>query len=65
MFLIEKNISNLIKLPNYNKKLYLIEDLNLNLLDHRANTKVKDYLDLIFQTFLIPVVNIPTKITQL
>ena len=47
-----------------NKKSYLIKDLSLNLLDHRTNTKVKDYLNLTFQNFLIPVINKPTRITK-
>ena len=47
-----------------NKNSYLVGDFNLNLLDHRTNTKVKDYLNLTFQNFLIPVVNKPTRITK-
>ena len=31
-----------------NKKSYLVGDFNLNFLDHRTNTKVKDYLNLTF-----------------
>ena len=46
------------------QKPYLAGDLNLNLLDHRINTKVKDYLNLTFQNFLIPVINKPTRITK-
>ena len=40
-----------------NKKSYLVGDFNLNLLDHRANTKVKDYLNLTF-------INKPTRVTK-
>ena len=47
-----------------NLKTYLVEDLNLNLLDHRTNTKVKDYLNLNFHNLLIPVINMPTRITE-
>ena len=47
-----------------NKNSYLVGDFNLNLLDHRTNTKVKDYLNLTFQNFLIPVINKPTRITK-
>ena len=43
---------------------YLVEDLNLNLLDHRTSTKVKNYLNLTFQNFLVPVINKPTRITK-
>ena len=42
----------------------LVGDLDLNLLDHRTNTKVKDYLSLTFQNFLISVINKPTNITK-
>ena len=34
------------------------------MLDHRSNTKVKDYLNLTFQNFLIPVIKEPTRITK-
>ena len=34
------------------------------MLDHRSNAKVKDYLNLTFQNFLIPVIKEPTRITQ-
>ena len=47
-----------------NKKSYLVGDLNINLLDHSTNTKVKDYLNLTFQNFLIPLINKPTRITK-
>ena len=42
----------------------MVGDLNLNLLDYRTNTKVKDCLNLTFQNFLIPVINKPTRITK-
>ena len=42
----------------------MVEDLNLNFLDHKTKTKVKDYLNLTFLNFLIPVINKPTKITK-
>ena len=47
-----------------NKKFYLVGDLNLNLVDHRTSTKVKDYLNLTFQNFLIPIINQPNRITK-
>ena len=40
------------------------DDFNLNLLDHGVSSKVKDYLNLTFQNFLIPVINKPTRITK-
>ena len=42
----------------------MVGDLNLNLLDHRTNINVKDNINLIFQNFLIPVINKPTRITK-
>ena len=47
-----------------NKKSYLVENLNLNLLDHMTNTKVKDYLNFIFQNFSIPIISKPTRVTK-
>ena len=47
-----------------NKTSYLVGDFNLNLSDHRTNTMVKDYLNLTFQNFLIPVINKPTRVTK-
>ena len=38
------------------KKSYLVGYLNLNLVDHRTNAKLKDYLNLIFQNFLISAI---------
>ena len=46
------------------KNSYLVGDLNLNLLDHRTNTKVKDYLNLTFQNILVPVINKSSRITK-
>ena len=42
----------------------MLGGFNLNLLDHITNTKVKDYLNLAFQDFLIPVINKPTRKTK-
>ena len=47
-----------------NKKSYLVGDFNLNLLDHRTNTKVKYYLNLTLQNFSIPLINKPTRVTK-
>ena len=47
-----------------NKKSYLVGDLNLNFLDHKTNKKVKDYLNLSFQNFLIPLINKSTRVTK-
>ena len=42
----------------------MVEDLNLIFLDHKTKTKVKDYLNLTFLNFPIPVINKPTRITK-
>ena len=42
----------------------MVGDLNLNFLDDRTNRKVKYYLNLTFQNFLIPAINKPTRITK-
>ena len=34
------------------------------MLDHGANTKIKDYLNLTFQNFLIPAISKPTRVTK-
>ena len=47
-----------------NKKSYLVGDSNLDLIDHRANRKVKDNLSLILQNFLIPLINKLTRVTK-
>ena len=46
------------------KKIYLIGDFNLNVLDYETNTKVKGFINLLFQHGLIPIINKPTKITK-
>ena len=42
----------------------MVGDLNLNFLDDRTDRKVKYYLNLTFQNFLIPAINKPTRITK-
>ena len=42
----------------------MVGDFNLNLLDHRKNKKVKDYLNLTFRNFLIPLINKLTMVTK-
>ena len=53
------------KLAFFNKQLegfYYI--LNLNLVDHRTNAKLKYYPNIIFKNFLISTKNKPTRITE-
>ena len=52
------------KLKNSNKQLYLIGDFNLNLLDYSTNTKVKNFINLLFQHGLMPLINKPTRVTR-
>ena len=52
------------KLKHSNKKLYLTGDFNLNLLDYTTNTKVKTFVNLLFQHGLIPLINKPTRVTR-
>ena len=44
--------------------MYLVGDLNLNIIDYASNTKVKNFFNLIFQNGLIPVINKPTRVTK-
>ena len=52
------------KAKNNGKDLYIVGDLNLNLLDHSTNSKVKDYLNILFQNLLIPMINKPTRVSK-
>ena len=48
-----------------NKKSYLVGDLNLILLDHSTNTKVKNYINPNIQNFLIHIINKSTRLTKM
>ena len=52
------------KAKSNQKDLYIVEDLNLNLLDHSTNSKVKDYLNIVFQNLLIPMIDKPTRVSK-
>ena len=52
------------KVKNNGKDLYIVGDMNLNLLDHRSNSKVKEYLNIVFQNLLIPMINKPTRVSK-
>ena len=41
--------------------IYIVGDTNLNLIDYETNIKVKNYLNLLFQKNVIPVINKPTR----
>ena len=47
------------KVKNNRKYLYIVGDMNLNLLDHRSNSNVKEYLNIVSQNLLIPMINKP------
>ena len=47
-----------------NRAMYIAGDFNLNVLDHSTNKKVKNFLNLLFQNNLIPLINKPTRITR-
>ena len=47
-----------------NKPIYLLGDFNLNVLEYDTNTKVKGFLNLLFQNSFIPVINKPTRVTR-
>ena len=38
--------------------------MNLNLLDHSTRSKVKEYLNIVFQNLLIPMINKPTRVSK-
>ena len=46
------------------KILYIVGDLNLNILDYETNNKVKNFFNLIFSFNLIPVINKVTRVTK-
>ena len=43
---------------------FLVGDLNLNLIDYQSNATVRDFVNLIFQHSLVPIVNKPTRVTK-
>ena len=47
-----------------NKDIHIAGDFNLDLLDHDANKKVKDFLNIIYQSSLIPTINKPSRVTM-
>ena len=46
------------------KTCFLVGDLNLNLIDYQSNAKVRDFVNLIFQHSLVPIVNKPTRVRK-
>ena len=54
----------LAKSKTTDKICFLVGDLNLNLMDYQSNAKVRDFVNLIFQHSLVPIVNKPTRVTK-
>ena len=46
------------------KKFFLVGDLNLNLINYHSDPKVRNFVNLIFQHNLVPIVNKPTRVTK-
>ena len=47
-----------------NKKLVLVGDLNINVLDFNESKMVQNFLDLMFRHGLIPTENKPTRVSR-
>ena len=47
-----------------NKMHHIATDFNLNLLDYENSRKVKDFLNLKYQSSIIPAINKPTQVTR-
>ena len=41
-----------------------VRDLNLNVIDYQSNAKVGDFVNLLFQHSLNPIINKPTGVTK-
>ena len=54
----------LAKFKTTDKTCFLVGDLNLNLIDYQSNAKVRNFVNLIFQHSLVPIVNKPTRVTK-
>ena len=54
----------LAKSKTTDKKCFLAGDLNLNLLVYQSNSKVRDFVNLIFQYSLVPIVNKPSRVIK-
>ena len=60
------------KFPNWifhktkksNKNFHIAEDFDLNVLDHDNCKKVQNFLNLLYQNNMIPIINKPTRVTK-
>ena len=50
---------------NHEKPLLLVGDLNINSLDYWKNPNVRDFINLISQNDVFPLVNRPTRVTKI
>ena len=50
---------------NHEKTLFLVGDLNINSLDYWKNPNVRDFINLISQNDVFPLVNRPTRVTKI
>ena len=58
-----KNLAD--KLSNTNKKVFIAGDFNFNLLNTHTHKETFDFFDTMMSNFLLPVINLPTKINRL
>ena len=54
----------LAKSKTTDKTCFLDGDLKINLVDYQSNAKVRNFVNLIFQHSLVPIVNKPTRVTK-
>ena len=47
------------------KRLVLLGDFNINLLDYQENSEVKNFIDILQSHLIFPTINLPTRVTSL
>ena len=52
------------QLHKQNKKMFFVGDFNINSLDYSTNTKVKNFIDLMFSKGMLSVINKPTRVSK-
>ena len=52
------------KTKNSNKMLHIAGDFNMDLLDYEKCKKVQEFLNLIYENSMIPIINKPTRVTR-
>ena len=62
---LKSHITNIFNtLYKQNKKVYFVGDLNINSLDYSTNSKVKNFIDLMFSKGILSVINKPTRVSK-